>query len=177
MTWTDPSQLTVTVGDLTREPWANAVLDNLAFLYNTPAVAVRVTAAQAVSSGSDATVQWDEATWDTTGNDMWDEGSPGAVVIDRDGVYRFNCSVLWEGTSDDASKRAIFLERNGTDRLRGVQVPSVDPAEVVLSGETSLSQGDYVEFVVRQLSGQSLDLQPLRTVATVSWVRPSPGSS
>lgn len=174
MTWTDPASLAVAVGDLPRASWATGVVDNLAFLYDTPAVTVRLTAAQTVADSTDALISWSEAAWDTTGTSMWDAGSPGSILIPIAGVYRFTCATLWDG-STDANKRAIFLERNDS-RIRGVQVPAVSPSEVILTGTTSVAADDYLEFVVRQLSGAPLDLQPLRTVATVEFVRPAPSA-
>ena len=93
MTWTDTSTMAITVNDLPRASWANAVVDNLAYLYDTPAVTVRMTSAQSVSSGSDTLISWSEAAWDTTGGDMWDSGSPGSILIPVDGIYRFTCPV------------------------------------------------------------------------------------
>lgn len=170
--WTPTSELAVTVGALPRASWATGVVDNLQFLYNTPAVTVRLTAAQTVAHQTDALISWSEAAWDTTGGSMWDAGSPGSILIPTAGVYQFTCATLW-GASSDANKRAIFLEKNDS-RLRGVQVPAVNPSEVVLTGTTNVAEDDYLEFVVRQLSGVPADLQPLRTIATVEFVRPAP---
>ena len=173
--WTDTSELAVAVGDLPRASWANGVVDNLAYLYNPPAVTVRMTATQQVASANDALISWSEAAWDTTGGSMWDAGSPGSILIPEAGVYRFTCATLW-ASSDDNLKRAIFLERNDS-RIRGVQVLATDPAEIILTGSTSVAANDFLEFVVRQNSGGPLDLQPLRTVCTVEFVRPEPSAS
>lgn len=172
--WTDTSELAVAVGDLPRASWANGVVDNLQYLYNTPAVTVRMTTTQQVASGNDSLISWSEATWDTTDGDMWDAGAPGSILIPFAGVYRFTCATLWDG-NDDNEKRAIFLERNDA-RIRGVQVLATDPAEIILTGTTSVAANDYLEFVVRQTSGAPLDLMPLRTVCTVEFVRPDPSA-
>ena len=171
--WTDPDELAVQVGDLPRAPWANALLDNLAWLYNPPGCSVRLTDPQQVGSNSDALIQWDEAPWDTTDEGMWDDGTPGSIVIQREGRYLFHCSVLWEG-NDDNLKRGIFLERDG-QRIRGVQGLATDPAEQILTGITNLNEGALLEFVVRQNSGDPLDMRPGRTVATVQFVGPVAG--
>lgn len=176
MVWTPTDEMAVSIG-LARATWANEVVGNLDFLYDTPAVTVRLTTAQEVANADDHAVEWDEAAWDTTGGDLHDSGSPSAILWPyAPAVLDFNCATLWDGVPDDASKRAIFLERNGTDRLRGVQIPAVNPSEIILSGSTSVATDDYLEFVVRQLSGAPLDLQPLRTICTVSFRRPDPSA-
>jgi hypothetical protein len=168
--WTDPDELEAVATEEARSADFNAALGNLLFLHRVPQVAVRLTSPQEVASGSDHIIMWDEATWQQ--GSMWDDASRGVIVIPRGGTYYFNFAALWEGTSDDASKRALFLEVNGTHRRRGLQVPAVSPSEIVFTGETSLAEGDYIEIACRQLSGEPLDLQPMRTVGTVRWSAP-----
>ena len=116
MTWTDPK--TFTVGELLTAADLNTyVRDNLDFLYRKPIVTVRLTATQSVASASDHAVQWDEAEWDYADTAMWDAGTPGSIVIDRPGIYEVVPSGLWEGTTDDSSKREVAVELNGTTRL------------------------------------------------------------
>ena len=172
--WTDPSELQVVVGDRPRAAQQNGLVDNATFLYDAPGVAVRLTAPQEVAGDTDALISWSEAPWDSTGGAMWDAGSPGSILIPRSGRWLFHCSTLWDGSAGDDSKRAIFLERDDV-RIRGVQVPAVNPAEVIVTGITNLAEDSFLEFVVRQTSGGPLDLRPNRTVATVQWVGPMVG--
>lgn len=170
--WTDTGDLAVTVGGLPRASWANSAVDNLEYLYNPPAVSVRLNATQEVGNNSDSTILWNESPWDSTEDGMWDDGSPGVILIRRPGRYMFTCSVLWaEAASGDSTKRAIFLERDDV-RIRGVQMRAVNPAEQQLTGITNLAEDAYLEFVVRQSSGAALNMQSSRTIATVQWVGP-----
>ena len=174
--WTDPDELDITVGDLPRAAWANAVLDNLRFLYETPALAVRLTSPQTIPDATDTTIVWSQAVWDSTGQ-MWDAGAASKIQIVRAGLYSVSCSLLWDGTAGDASKRAAFLNVNGT-RRRGLQIPAVNPSEFQFSADTTLAEGDEIDIEVRQLSGADLDLLSSgnRTVMTVRWVRALPST-
>ena len=173
MVWTDPK--TFTVGELLTAADLNAyVRDNLDFLYRKPIVTVRLTATQSVASASDHTVQWDEAEWDYADTAMWDVGTPGSIVIDRPGIYEVLPSGLWEGTTDDSSKREVAVELNGTTRLTMDSRLSTSSPEGQAKIFTNLGTGDYLEIVVRHLSGAAIDLQPTRTRCTVAWWGPAP---
>ena len=175
MTWTDPK--TFTVGELLTAADLNAyVRDNLAFLFDPPTVTVRLTAAEAVASGSDHVVQWSEAAWDTAASPMWDVGTRGSIVIDRAGVYLIVAQTVWEGTTGDNTKRDVYIEKNGTDRLGSDSRLSTSSPSGQVSLITSLAATDYLEVVVRQLSGGPLDLQSGQpdTRCTVTWLRPVP---
>ena len=173
MTWTDPK--TFTVGELLTAADLNTyVRDNLDFLYRKPIVTVRLTAAQAVANASNHTVQWDEAEWDYADTAMWDVGTPGSIVIDRPGIYEVLPSALWEGTTDDSSKREVAVELNGTTRLTMDSRLSTSSPEGQAKIFTNLGTGDYLEIVVRHLSGAAIDLQPTRTRCTVAWWGPAP---
>jgi len=173
MVWTDPK--TFTVGELlTAADLNTSVRDNLDFLYRKPIVTVRLTATQSVASASDHVVQWDEAEWDYADTAMWDAGTPGSIVIDRPGIYEVVPSGLWEGTTDDSSKREVAVELNGTTRLTMDSRLSTSSPEGQAKIFTNLGTGDYLEIVVRHLSGAAIDLQPTRTRCTVAWWGPAP---
>ena len=173
MTWTDPK--TFTVGELLTAADLNTyVRDNLDFLYRKPIVTVRLTSTQSVASASDHVVQWDEAEWDYADTAMWDVGTPGSIVIDRPGIYEVVPSGLWEGTTDDSSKREVAVELNGTTRLTMDSRLSTSSPEGQAKIFTNLGTGDYLEIVVRHLSGAAINLQPTRTRCTVAWWGPAP---
>ena len=173
MVWTDPK--TFTVGELLTAADLNTyVRDNLDFLYRKPIVTVRLTSTQSVVSASDHVVQWDEAEWDYADTAMWDAGTPGSIVIDRPGIYEVVPSGLWEGTTDDSSKREVAVELNGTTRLVMDSRLSTSSPEGQAKIFTNLGTGDYLEIVVRHLSGAAIDLQPTRTRCTVAWWGPAP---
>jgi len=173
MVWTDPK--TFTVGELLTAADLNTyVRDNLDFLYRKPIVTVRLTSTQSVASASDHVVQWDEAEWDYADTAMWDVGTPGSIVIDRPGIYEVVPSGLWEGTTDDSSKREVAVELNGTTRLTMDSRLSTSSPEGQAKIFTNLGTGDYLEIVVRHLSGAAIDLQPTRTRCTVAWWGPAP---
>ena len=173
MTWTDPK--TFTVGELLTAADLNTyVRDNLDFLYRKPIVTVRLTSTQSVANASDHVVQWDEAEWDYADTAMWDVGTPGSIVIDRPGIYEVVPSGLWEGTTDDSSKREVAVELNGTTRLTMDSRLSTSSPEGQAKIFTNLGTGDYLEIVVRHLSGAAINLQPTRTRCTVAWWGPAP---
>ena len=173
MVWTDPK--TFTVGELLTAADLNAyVRDNLDFLYRKPIVTVRLTSTQSVASASDHVVQWDEAEWDYADTAMWDVGTPGSIVIDRPGIYEVLPSGLWEGTTDDSSKREVAVELNGTTRLTMDSRLSTSSPEGQAKIFTNLGTGDYLEIVVRHLSGAAINLQPTRTRCSVAWWGPAP---
>jgi len=172
MAWTDPDEMTTT--GVIDSATFTLIRDNLKFLYRKPIVTVRLTAAQSVANASDHVVQWDEAEWDFADTAMWDVGTPGSIVIDRPGIYEVVPSGLWEGTTDDSSKREVAVELNGTTRLTMDSRLSTSSPEGQAKIFTNLGTGDYLEIVVRHLSGAAINLQPTRTRCTVAWWGPAP---
>lgn len=154
----------------------NKLLDWVRFLADPPGVAVRLTATQQVNNSVDHTISWHEATWDSTGGDMWNAGGPSKILITRPGVYLFQLSKLWQA-STQGGKRAAFLHVNGT-RRRGDQptATDADPFESSPSWVTNLAAGDECDIMARQLTGGALNLEPHRTVLTVMWLRLPPGA-
>lgn len=172
--WVDPATLLATAGDEARAADFNTVLDNLSYLYDPPRCALRLTAPQEVADGSDHTVDWDEAVWDSHG-DMWDSGGPSSVLATRPGLLSFNLTVEWD-LSASGGKRAAYLHKNG-DRLRKFHELSADGVSPFASSntiETNCAVGDSFTIVTRQLSGTALDLVAARTVLTVRWVAAAP---
>ena len=172
MAWIDPDEMTTT--GVIDSATFTLIRDDLKLLYRKPIVTVRLTAAQSVANASDHVVQWDEAEWDFADTAMWDVGTPGSIVIDRPGIYEVVPSGLWEGTTDDSSKREVAVELNGTTRLTMDSRLSTSSPEGQAKIFTNLGTGDYLEIVVRHLSGAAIDLQPTRTRCTVAWWGPAP---
>lgn len=171
--WTPPR--TWTIDQKVRAADLNTdVRDNLLYLYDSPACAVRLTTAQSVPNATDHTISWHEAVWDSHG-DMTDiVGAPTTITITRSGLYLIDANMLWAG-STDAGKRAMHLHVNGdTVARRGLAVPAVSPSEGGRTWLTNLAALDSLTFKARQLSGAALDLQPTRTVVTIAWFRGAP---
>jgi len=162
MAWTDPDELTTVTGEVLGSADLILIRDNLKHLWDeSPRITVRLTAAQSVANASDHTVQWDEAAWDSTGGNMWDSGTPVSIVVPAGagGLYLGIAQDVWEGTSDDASKRDFAIEKNGTDRLALNSRPASSSPGGQCMLLTSLAAADYLEVVARQLSGSAIDLQ------------------
>lgn len=163
MTWTDTSTIQATAGAEARAADFNAALGNLAHIWDeAPRITVRLTSdSDPIASASNQTVQWDEAAWDSTGGNMWDSGTPGSIVVPAGagGLYLGVAQDIWEGTSDDNSKRDFAIEKNGTDRLALKSVPATSSPGTQCLLLTSLAANDYLEVVARQLSGSSISLK------------------
>ena len=182
--WTTPDELEAVATEEARSADFNALLGNVLFLSNPPTCIARLTASQEVASGTDHIIEYDEAAVDTTRSlpgdteeqgDMWDDSSPGVLVAPRVGMYLIVASALWEGTTEDNSKRDLFIEVNGTMRLAMDSRLSTSSPEGQVSLVTSLGVNDYIEVGCRQLSGDSLNLQALnRTRVCLTWLRLSP---
>ena len=167
--WTPINELEVTVGDLPRAPQQNKLVGNVDFLHKAPQVAVRYTRdTGAVQSGQDTILGWDEAVWDEFG--MWDDSAQTQIVIPRQGLYLINVGVLWaqQGEPTDDIRRC-FLHVNG-DRRRGDSSIAANPHEQSSTFLTSLAEDDALQILVRQTSGEVVNLQPYRTVCVVMWV-------
>lgn len=171
--WTPPK--TWVIGELLRAADMNSYLrDNLDYLFDPPRCALRLTTAQEVANGTDHTVAWDEAVWDSHG-DMWDVGGPSVVTCTRAGLLAFELSAEW-AESAAGGKRAAYLHKNGT-RLRKFHEASADgvsPFAMSNPIKTNCAVGDTFTVVVRQLSGAALDLIANRNVLTVQWVAAAP---
>ena len=182
--WTTPDELEAVATEEARSADFNALLGNVLFLSNPPTCIARLTASQEVASGTDHIIEYDEAAVDTTRSlpgdtgeqgDMWDDSSPGVLVAPRVGMYLIVASALWEGTTEDNSKRDLFIEVNGTMRLAMDSRLSTSSPEGQVSLVTSLGVNDYIEVGCRQLSGDSLSLQASnRTRVCMTWLRLSP---
>jgi len=170
----DLSTITQVAGEA-RSADFNTLRDAVEFMADPPRCAVRLTAAQTVTSGgSDHTIEWHEAVYDSHG-DMTDiAGAPSTLAITRPGMYQFDITTLW-GDSTDAGKRGVFMYVNG-DKRRGHQVPAVSPSEIGRSWLTNLAALDSVTFRVRQLAGADAALQPLRTLVVAMWVAQPPAA-
>lgn len=173
--WTTP--ITWTVGAKVTAAQMNAhIRDNSLYMWDPPRCAVRLTADQEVATSNDHTVSWSEAVWDSHG-DMWDSGGPSSITITRAGVYTFSLRSLWESTAS-GGKRAAFLHKNGTRLADFYQASAdgVDPFAMAAPIDTNAAVSDVFTVVVRQLSGDALDLIANRTVLTVRWVAAPPVS-
>lgn len=171
--WTPP--ITWSIAQKVRAADLNAqVRDNLLYLFDSPACAVRLTANQSVDHATDHTISWDEMVWDSHG-DMTDiAGAPTTITITRSGLYIIDANMLWD-ESTDAGKRAMHLHVNAdTVPRRGLALPAVSPSEGGRTWLTNLAALDSLTFKARQLSGAPLNLRPTRTVVTIAWFRGAP---
>lgn len=177
MTWTDPSTLEVTVGDLPRASWANGVLDNLSYLHGPPRVTLRRTTDFTVPTNTATGITWEESLVDVGG--WWDSGSPGVAVVPEDGLYLVSTNILWD--NNDEGDRQLRLLRDDVP-VRGDRRTATLFTEQSPSWISSLQEGHALSLDVRQTSGEDRVIQqennparsPLLMIVRVApaWVEP-----
>lgn len=180
--WTDPDSLEISVGDLPRASWANALLGNILYNYGGPRVTVARNTDLPVDDGQFTTVPWETVLTETPDGAWWDSGSPGALVVPRDGVYLVSVRLLWDSNSE--GRRDFRLLRDG-DPVAGDKRPALQFVEIGSTLQVTLNQGQSLACEVRQTSGETHSLLAEGPVATstpyrspimqVRWDAPTDG--
>ena len=170
MAWTTPG--TATTGDvLTASQWNTDVRDNPSFLYGPPMALASAPGTQAVTTSTGTKVEFDTEEIDTDG--MVDlVGNDDRITIKTAGVYQFgiNCAIEFNASGD----REFYIQKNATPtRIADAMIRATaalgSTRVSLVSRPVEMAVNDYVEFLVFQDSGSTLDIESFEEAFTFAW--------
>lgn len=109
---------------------------------------------QSIPDNTNTEIIWDTVIWDT--DSYWAGGNPTRLTVPVTGYYEVGAIASW-GDGGGVDERPLFIKKNGVDNMVITYWP---PSRVGahISAPLLLTAGDYVEVIVRQTSGVSVDI-------------------
>jgi hypothetical protein len=123
-----------------------------------PAVQVSRTSAQQIVSGELVALSFDREVYDNDG--MHDGANARRLTCVTPGKYAVSAVVEFAAANGKGS-RQVVVRRNGTQEVAAMRIPAVDgdTTQITFTAPLiELNDGDYVELLVRQTSGQPLQI-------------------
>jgi hypothetical protein len=140
-----------------------------------PAASVGRPTSLSVVDSFETAVPWTTESFDTSS--MWSDAQPTRLTAPRTGIYRVSATVAFD--PNGTGVRELQIIRNGVS----ASILCFDRRAVSAAGERSyaavsclltLAQGDYIEALVRQTSGGSLNVAGTSTTRfDIDWVTDS----
>jgi hypothetical protein len=116
---------------------------------------------QSIPDGQMEVISFSTELWDTDA--IFDAGSPTRLTCKTAGKYSISAHVAF--ASNTTGNRQVFIRKNGTDYLAGDirQAVQTGGTRTVFAIETKevLNVNDYVELIVFQTTGGSLNVDTL----------------
>lgn len=116
---------------------------------------------QAVSSGSSVALAFNTTSYDSS--DFHDPATNNTrLTAPEDGLYDVRAWIRWQSNSD--GRRQLNIRKNGAAEFFGIVGVGASPSgntRVNISSLVPMLQGDYIELVVFQDSGISLNVEAL----------------
>jgi hypothetical protein len=146
-----------------------------------PSVRVSTTATQAIGSGANQTLVFDKERWDTNAMHSITTNT-SRLVAKVAGLYEINATIIW--TTNATGGRFLGLLRTHGASSDFIAVASATNNGVFeddqsVSTTFALKKGDFVEAVVFQNSGGSLDIRHIPATTPdfgMTWLGPVPAS-
>jgi hypothetical protein len=129
-----------------------------------PAAEVSLAGAQSVPSGEPTVLSFDQEQHDANG--IFDEQAKTRLTCRTAGRYAISACV--EFAANGKGSRQVLVRRNGKDEVAAMRVPAVSDETTQItftSPPVELKPGDYVELLVRQTSGQVLQISTTEQIA------------
>lgn len=165
----DPADATNTVGLIKAELPTNASLPSrleiqtnkggelhTELVLPVPGAQLTSSGAQRIPNGKLVALALEQAPFD---NDAMHEGGASKLSCRTAGRYAVSASV--EFAANGRGSRQLIVRRNGRDVVAAMRVPAIEGETTQItftSPPIDLRPGDYVELMVRQTSGQTLDV-------------------
>ena len=176
--WTDIADLRIQPGQTlaSSDDW-EGLLDNLELIGHPPAVTVQLDSPQPLPNDTPSAVEWTSAAWqeDRWGL-LWESASPSKLVIPVAGKWRFTPSIHIPTISGTGtSVREFSLRVNGnTNRVKRAIIGG--RWETSQSWTRRMQQGDDVDIIVNQTSGETGEISETRTLLVAEWCGFAPGA-
>lgn len=129
-------------------PGVRTVMDVSARVFNSTNIAI--------ANDTSTALTFDTERWDTDG--MHSGATPSRLTINTPGKYYIYGHVEW-GNPGTGFVVQLSITLNGATILASHREPAIDTARQSVSTHYELSAGDYVELIVLQTSGASLNVQ------------------
>jgi hypothetical protein len=155
---------------------ADGSLGTVEFATSIPAVRVFHSVAQStVGSGATTVLAFDSERYDS--GSMHDTSTNNSrLVAPVTGIYAITANVVW--ASNPTGRRTIHLRRNGFESIAADSRAAFgDEVGTVIATLARLEAGDYVEVLIQQTSGSSLNIQKDGEITpefAMSWLAPGP---
>jgi len=139
-----------------------------------PAAEVVIGPDTPIPTGVVTKVAMSGVSYDTAG--IFDAAQPTRLTAPVDGIYLITAGVKWRASGGGTQRFASFRDKNGED-IGIVQVAPVNSAtsftSEIVSVQTVLLKGDFLELLVLQDSGATVNL--VNGLAfQMTWVAPRP---
>jgi hypothetical protein len=139
-----------------------------------PAAEVFVGPDTPIPTGVVTKVAMSGATYDTAG--IFDDAQPTRLTAPVDGIYLVTAGVKWRASGGGTQRFATLRDKTGED-IGIAQVAPVNSASQftseIVSVQTPLAKGDFLELLVLQDSGATVNLVNGLTFQ-MTWVAPKP---
>lgn len=150
---------TAIIGQTPDATWLNANLrDPLLDLRGLNGASVklfRTSASQAISNSANTAISWQSTAWNV--GTVWAVGSPTRVTIAVAGWYSVVVNAKW--ANNTTGRRSAGYRINGTGAYYALQQTAANGVDTTTGiGLAQLEAGDYLEILVFQNSGGSLNL-------------------
>lgn len=124
---------------------------------------------QAVADSTDVALSFDQNYYDA-GSYLSPGGTPTRLTPTEGGYYQAGGSIVWASAA--GGLRSISVRKNGTDIFGTSEYPDAPagPIKMTLDIPLIMSAGDYIEIVVRQESGGSLNVLQTNFFSATGWL-------
>jgi hypothetical protein len=156
---------------------ADESLGTAEFASSIPAARVTRTGAQGIPENSGTTLNLNSERYDTANLHTTSSPNFSRLTAPVSGIYEVSAGIEWE--TDTSGQRVLTLRKNGTTTLA---FDTDAPVGLGIAGQTittvaRLAAGDYVEAVVLQISGQTLNIEKSNESTpefSMTWLAPGP---
>jgi hypothetical protein len=145
--------------------------------HSIPAARVTRSSAQGIPDSSNTSLAFDQERYDTAG--VHDNATNNSrLTAPTPGIYAVTAQFTWGGSAGTGSRFAGLMKNGSTLIARSQELPGDDDENITT--QVRLVAGDYVEVLVLQTSGGSLDVaanglaQQITPEFSMSWLSPGP---
>jgi len=156
---------------------ANSSLGVGELSHSIPAARVTRSSAQAISDSQNTSLAFDQERYDTAG--VHDNATNNSrLTAPVPGIYAVTAQFPWGGSAGSGSRFAGLMKNGSTLIARSQELPGDDDENITT--QVRLVAGDYVEVLVLQTSGGSLNVaanglaQQITPEFSMSWLAPGP---
>jgi len=156
---------------------ANSSLGASELSHSIPAARVTRSSAQAIPDSQNTSLAFDQERYDTA--DVHDNATNNSrLTAPVPGIYAVTAQFTWGGSAGSGSRFAGLMKNGSTLIARSQELPGDDDENITT--QVRLVAGDYVEVLVLQTSGGSLNVaanglaQQITPEFSMSWLAPGP---
>lgn len=146
------------------------------FSSSIPAAHVLHSTTQSIADSTNTTLAFDTEQYDTA-NTHDNSTNNSRLIAPVTGIYALNAFVQWQPGAGSAGTRVVTISKNGGPRLGangGFAVTGGGSESTTVTPIVRLEAGEYVEAIVYQTSGGSVDVNASDAELSMTWLAPGP---